>query len=623
MEIFARGRRQAMRQRSQHENRLRTVPRNVQRNPRARVRALASALATGVLLTTTLLTACAPNASQVASQQQSRLNADLRTARTVYHVPPSLLDSIVAREQQVTVGAGGTSTQYSHAATVYGQLDQQVVALEHTSPQQARTQTQTDLNKLSSVLGQVQSQGFVEAAPYAQQLQQAQQQFSTATTTVAYFTLDTEVQALTAAVSAIEPTYQQMSALDSRLQAQAALGASAGPQTAPLQCAAEQTDNFWSADPSVNVTTPSTATLATEAVAAAAQTYANWSAEDLGLFRAAQTADDYAHLQDLIAAQNAQITTDEVQLAPQIATQLLATFQTDVTNYQQYGGTDATYQHELTQDQQAAATKSFASDATLEQTLEQQIASFQLPLLQVKSAHDLQVLKGLLAQAQAKSTIDPANGQAYPDGYEYADSGSGIGDAEARLATSQTLQDYQEVDSEILMFSTNLSALLKNLNDSTPSDQPHQTDFQLMSYYGVSADKVIVVSVREQEARFYDDGKLVRAYAVTTGAPDLPSPVGIHCVLEKLYHTVFISPDPKNSPNYYQPTPINYALMYSYYGFFLHDAWWRSWFGKYSNLPHYDPAAFNGGSHGCITFPPNDAEWMYNWADVGTPVIVY
>jgi hypothetical protein len=593
--------------------------------PRRTSRSVASALATGMLLSVMLLSACAPNSADLAAKQQARLDHELQTAQTVYHVPPSLLAPIVTREQHATVGRSGTSDQYAQEATVFGQLYQQVIALEHESPQQARAHTQTDLNQFAKMLGTVQSQGFQEATPYAQVLQQEQQQFGAATTTPEYFTLDTQVEAEIAAVSAILPTYQQLSALQTRIQAQVQASSASSSGPTPLLCAQELADAFWYADPYVNVTTsstPGTSGAPADALAIA-QTYPAWYTQDLSLFRAARTANDYSQLQALIAAQNAQMIADQARVAPEVVTQLLQTFQSDVTLYQQDGGTDPKYQHELANDKQTNLWQSLSAAVTLEQTLEQQISDFQIPLLKTKSLHDLAVLKQLLAQAQAKTTIDPANGQAYPDAYEYADASSGIGDPEARLATAQTVQDYQDVDREILMFSTNLSALLKNLNDSTPSTRPHQTDFQLMQYYGVSADKVIVVSVREQEARFYDDGKLVRAYQVTSGAPDLPSPVGIHCVLEKLYHTTFISPDPPGSPNYYQPTPINYALMYSYYGYFLHDAWWRTWFGKYSNLPHYDPAAFNGGSHGCINFALPNAAWMYGWADLGTPVIVY
>jgi lipoprotein-anchoring transpeptidase ErfK/SrfK len=84
-----------------------------------------------------------------------------------------------------------------------------------------------------------------------------------------------------------------------------------------------------------------------------------------------------------------------------------------------------------------------------------------------------------------------------------------------------------------------------------------------------------------------------------------------------------ISPFPKGSQYYYNPTHINYGMVYSDYGYIVHDAWWRSWFGKYSNLPHYDPISFNNGSHGCVNVPLSDMAWLFQWASYGTPVLVY
>jgi len=72
--------------------------------------------------------------------------------------------------------------------------------------------------------------------------------------------------------------------------------------------------------------------------------------------------------------------------------------------------------------------------------------------------------------------------------------------------------------------------------------------------------------------------------------------------------------------------------VYSDYGFIMHDAWWRddTSMGYLTNLPHYDPLAFNSGSHGCINFHlldhatgRHDMEMVYTFAGYGTPVIVY
>jgi hypothetical protein len=86
---------------------------------------------------------------------------------------------------------------------------------------------------------------------------------------------------------------------------------------------------------------------------------------------------------------------------------------------------------------------------------------------------------------------------------------------------------------------------------------------------------------------------------------------------------VFTSPEPKDSPYWYAPTPINYGILYANWGFFVHDGWWRSEFGPSTNLPHYDPAAFDGGSHGCINLPLSNMKYVYDWLPQGAPILVY
>jgi hypothetical protein len=149
---------------------------------------------------------------------------------------------------------------------------------------------------------------------------------------------------------------------------------------------------------------------------------------------------------------------------------------------------------------------------------------------------------------------------------------------------------------------------------------------------------VVVVSLREQKARLYQNGKLVvgangkpYAFDVTTGSPDKPSPPGIHCALPPLKGPpggdVFKSPDPPGTPFYYLPTPVHFSFGYSLYGYYLHDSWWRDGteMGYLTNLPHYDPAAFNGGSHGCINFhyANGDMAKVYAFVSTGAPIIVY
>ena len=134
---------------------------------------------------------------------------------------------------------------------------------------------------------------------------------------------------------------------------------------------------------------------------------------------------------------------------------------------------------------------------------------------------------------------------------------------------------------------------------------------------------MILVSLSGQWLYAYADGTPAFDNAVETGRPELPTPSGTFSVLEKLRGVTFTSRWPPGSPDYYEPTYINYALLFKSGGYFLHDAWWHVQFGPGSNVPHQLPdGRWETGSHGCIGMPIPDAKRLYEWASVGTPVII-
>ena len=51
-------------------------------------------------------------------------------------------------------------------------------------------------------------------------------------------------------------------------------------------------------------------------------------------------------------------------------------------------------------------------------------------------------------------------------------------------------------------------------------------------------------------------------------------------------------------------------VMYFYQAYAIHGAYWHSNFGSRA-------------SHGCVNVPLASAEWLYNWANVGTKVEVF
>lgn len=589
---------------------------------------LLPALGVALLLLTLVLSACAPSPQDSARQNKSQLDTELATARTKYFVPDSLLAPIQQQEQALAAGAHGSDNAYSTAAAGYARLDKQVVALEHATPQQAQATVQTDTQQYNVAQAAALKLGYIEAGQYQQNMQKAQQQYANASTTPALFQYARYIEAQTAALNAIDPTYQHLKALDAQIQAQIqALGLdnSAAPQ--PLDCATE--DNYSS------FFTPDTAVMVTPPNAQPTPTYEfqQWPTQDLALFRAAGSAEQYQALVAVIEAQSSQLAADTTALGPQEAAHLVDLFKTDVQNYQADGGTNGSFAQQAAQDAQTLAAAQHPSDfAALVQTVQKQRQTIELPLAKAQVNHDLQTLQALIARGNNIQVWDPAPGYGanYPLDYEYGtydNNQAGIQDILTyRLPYAQTLSDYQAVDEEIQMFITNLTAMIQDNNDNTPSDQAHLTDISLMEHYGVYNTKVVVVSLGEQWARMYDNGKLVHANKITSGAPDLPSPPGIHCVMTKQSPFTFISPYPKGNPDYYNPTPVQYAMLISNAGYFMHDAWWRylpDGFGKYTNLPHYDPIAFNTGSHGCINFPSGDTAWLYDWVSIGTPVIVY
>lgn len=329
---------------------------------------------------------------------------------------------------------------------------------------------------------------------------------------------------------------------------------------------------------------------------------------------------------------------------------------------------DAKYAQAAALDATALAAAQTSGDlSTLTRMVAQQEQALAFPLLKVTAYYDTNItLQTLINIGQSTTTNVTYNGVLYktPNAYEYADDDLrynakdtvAIEDAQVRFdqatyresfdSPADATADYQAVEDEAQMLIHNLSAMITNLGQMPKNNAAriawsmtaHPTDTELMDYYGVQNTRVIIVSLREQKARLFDNGKLVvgadgqpYAFDVTTGSPDKPAIPGIHCALPPLKGPpggdVFKSSDPPGSPFYYAPTPIHFSFGYSLYGYYMHDGWWRDYstMGYLSNLPHYDPAAFNGGSHGCINFhyANGDMAKVFAFSSAGIPIIVY
>src|SRR5438105_8685177 len=130
--------------------------------------------------------------------------------------------------------------------------------------------------------------------------------------------------------------------------------------------------------------------------------------------------------------------------------------------------------------------------------------------------------------------------------------------------------------------------------------------------------RLIIVSVQGQHLVAYDEGRVVVDTPVTTGRPALATDVGAMRVLRKDSPWTMQSPWPKGSPEWYPDTVVQMVLWFTKNGEGLHDASWQpdATLGAGSQ---YGPFA----SHGCVHLPLAAVTTLFQWAPIGTPVVVY
>jgi lipoprotein-anchoring transpeptidase ErfK/SrfK len=116
-----------------------------------------------------------------------------------------------------------------------------------------------------------------------------------------------------------------------------------------------------------------------------------------------------------------------------------------------------------------------------------------------------------------------------------------------------------------------------------------------------SGNKRFAVDLSEQRLYAYEGDTVVRTTLVSTGLPATPTVTGT------FYIYLRYPSQRMRGPGYGLPG-VPY-VQYFYKGYGLHGTYWHNNFGQ--------PM-----SHGCVNMPTPEAEWAYNWAGIGTPVIV-
>lgn len=128
--------------------------------------------------------------------------------------------------------------------------------------------------------------------------------------------------------------------------------------------------------------------------------------------------------------------------------------------------------------------------------------------------------------------------------------------------------------------------------------------------HGVSSStKRIVVDRSEQKLFAYDGESLFMEADTSTGLALTPTPRGTFTVFKKMPSRYMQGPLPIPGSDYYDLPGVPWNLYFTSDGAVIHGAYWHDSFGS-----RY--------SHGCVNLPPDTARVLYNWAELGMPVIV-
>jgi lipoprotein-anchoring transpeptidase ErfK/SrfK len=117
-----------------------------------------------------------------------------------------------------------------------------------------------------------------------------------------------------------------------------------------------------------------------------------------------------------------------------------------------------------------------------------------------------------------------------------------------------------------------------------------------------SSDRWIEVRLSTQRLVAWEGNKPVYAIIISSGTENFPTRPGAFKIQSK-HEVARMRGDDYDIPD------VPYTMYYDN-SYAIHGAYWNRSFGT--------PV-----SHGCVNVAVNHAEWLFNWANVGTPVVVH
>ena len=122
------------------------------------------------------------------------------------------------------------------------------------------------------------------------------------------------------------------------------------------------------------------------------------------------------------------------------------------------------------------------------------------------------------------------------------------------------------------------------------------------SPWKAAEERWIDVDLSDQRLTAYEGDAPVHSFLVSSGLPATPTPVGQFRIWIKLRYD-----DMAGAGYYIEDVPF---VMYFHEGYGLHGVTWHGNFG-------------HPMSHGCVNQPTEEAEWLFDFAEVGTLVNIH
>lgn len=147
-------------------------------------------------------------------------------------------------------------------------------------------------------------------------------------------------------------------------------------------------------------------------------------------------------------------------------------------------------------------------------------------------------------------------------------------------------------------------AIFNNKNVPLPKEEP-VLEARVLGQEAPDDNKWIEINLSTQTLSLHEGSSVIGSYLVSTGLWAL-TPTGTYRTYVKYRYTTMSG---GSGAGYYYLPNVPFT-MYFYKGYGIHGTYWHNNFG-------------HPMSHGCVNMRTSEAEIVYNWAPIGTKVVIH